>query len=108
MWSGSLGPLYGSSERLRQTIDRVLPASTDYEDFLARMRAEGYEVKETVHNVSFREPGRERFTRSFRLGDDYTPDALHDRCAHRRGRYAEGEIDNGRKVNLLIDIQEKA
>ena len=104
---------YGNSfkERLRQTIDRVLPASTDYEDFLARMRAEGYEVKETVHNVSFREPGRERFTRSFRLGDDYTLDALHDRCAHRRGRSTEGKAPvqrrSGKKINLLIDIQAK-
>lgn len=104
---------YGNSfkERLRQTIDRVLPASTDYEDFLARMRAEGYEVKETAHNVSFRGPGRERFTRSFRLGDDYTLDALHDRCAHRRGRSAEGKApvqrQSGKKINLLIDIQAK-
>ena len=104
---------YGNSfkERLRQTIDRVLPASTDYEDFLARMRAEGYEVKETAHNVSFREPGRERFTRSFRLGDDYTLDALHDRCAHRRGRSTEGKAPvqrrSGKKINLLIDIQAK-
>ena len=104
---------YGSSfkERLRQTIDRVLPASTDYEDFLSRMRAEGYEVKETAHNVSFREAGRERFTRSFRLGDDYTPDALHDRCARRRGRSAEGktpvQCPGGGKTDLLIDIQAK-
>ena len=39
---------YGSShkEQLRQAIDRVLPNSRDYEDFLAKMRAEGYEVKE--------------------------------------------------------------
>ncbi len=39
---------YGKShkEQLRQTIDRVLPNSQSYEDFLAKMRSEGYEVKE--------------------------------------------------------------
>ena len=100
---------YGNSfkERLRQTIDRVLPASTDYEDFLARMRAEGYEVKKEGGNVAFRAPAQERFTRSYRLGDNYTLDALHARCEHRRGRSAEVKIDNGRNVNLLIDIQAK-
>ena len=37
---------YGTSykEQLRQTIDRVLPECQDYEDFLARMRNEGYEI----------------------------------------------------------------
>ncbi|MDE5804135.1 MAG: relaxase/mobilization nuclease domain-containing protein [Lachnospiraceae bacterium] len=32
-------------ERLRQDIDRLLPGCGDYEEFLSRMRAEGYEVK---------------------------------------------------------------
>ena len=102
---------YGNSfkERLRQTIDRVLPASMDYEDFLAKMRAEGYEVKKEDGNVAFRAPAQERFTRSFRLGDNYTLEALQMRCEHRRGRSAEGKTSvqrpSGRKVNLLIDIQ---
>ncbi len=67
---------YGKShkEQLRQTIDRVLPDSQSYEDFLAKMRSEGYEVKEGKH-LSFRALGQERFTRSGRLGD-YTREAL--------------------------------
>ena len=104
---------YGNSfkERLRQTIDRVLPASQDYEDFLEKMRAEGYEVKKEGGNVAFRGPAQERFTRSYRLGDNYTPDALRARSEHRRGRSAEGKMSVQRpsvkKVNLLIDIQAK-
>ena len=104
---------YGNSfkERLRQTIDRVLPASKDYEDFLAKMRAEGYEVKKEGGNVAFRAPAQERFTRSYRLGDNYTPDALRARCEHRRGRSAEAKMaiqrGDGKMVNLLIDIQAK-
>lgn len=102
---------YGSShkEQLRQTIDRVLPDSRDYEDFLAKMRAEGYEVKEGK-TLSFRAPGWDRFTRSSKLGSDYTREALRERFAVRGGGPAGTKKPfqrDGRKINLLIDIQAK-
>ena len=102
---------YGTSfkERLRQTIDRVLPGCRNYDEFLAKMRAEGYEIKEGKH-LSFRAPGQERFTRSDRLGSDYTREALQERSTSRRGRSGAAKnavLPNGRKVNLLIDIQAK-
>ncbi len=102
---------YGSSwkERLRQTIDRVLPECRGYEDFLAKMRAEGYEIKEGKQ-LSFRAPGQERFTRSHRLGADYTREALRARTSHRRGCASAAQKPfrrDNRKVNLLIDIQAK-
>ena len=103
---------YGNSfkEQFRQTIDRVLSDCESYEEFLARMRREGYEIKEGT-NLSFRAPGQERFTRSYRLGDNYTRDALRSRLEHRRGHSAEVkkpvQRSDGRKVNLLIDIQAK-
>ena len=102
---------YGTShkERLRQTIDRLLPDCRDYDDFLARMRAEGYEIKEGK-TLSFRAPGWDRFTRSNKLGADYTREALRERSAHRGGRSAEAKKavpHAGRKVNMLIDIQAK-
>jgi len=106
---------YGTSykEQLRQTIDRILSDSTDYEDFLARMGAEGYEIKQGKH-LAFRAPGQMRFTRSFRLGDSYTKDALRKRIDSLRGRSAEKKTQvkkpfqrAGRKFNMLIDIQAK-
>lgn len=102
---------YGTSfkERLRQTIDRVMLDCQNFEDFLAKMRAEGYEIKEGKQ-LSFREPGQERFTRSNRLGSDYTKEALQERCGTQRGRSAAVKKPHshaGRKINLLIDIQAK-
>lgn len=102
---------YGSSwkERLRQTIDRLLPDCRDYEDFLAKMRAEGYEIKEGKQ-LSFRAPGQDRFIRSRRLGDSYSKEALRDRLIVRGGASAGAKKPfrrDGRKVNLLIDIQAK-
>ena len=96
-------------ERLRQTVDRVLSDCRGYDDFLAKMRAEGYEIKEGK-NLSFRAPGQERFTRSSRLGADYTREALRDRFAVRRGPVTSVKKTfrrDGRKINLLIDIQAK-
>ncbi len=102
---------YGISfkEQLRQTIDRMIPDCRDYDDFLARMRAVGYEIKEGKA-LSFRAPGWDRFTRSNKLGADYTKEALRERSAHRGGRSAEAKKavpHAGRKVNMLIDIQAK-
>ena len=102
---------YGISfkEQLRQTIDRMIPDCRDYDDFLARMRAVGYEIKEGKQ-LSFRAPGQERFTRSCRLGADYTKEALRERSIHRGGRSSAARKavpHAGRKVNMLIDIQAK-
>ena len=102
---------YGTShkEQLRQTIDRVLSNCQGYDDFLAKMRAEGYEIREGK-NLSFRAPGWDRFTRSSKLGSDYTREALRERSTIRRGHSAGTEKTiphTGRKVNMLIDIQAK-
>lgn len=60
---------YGTShkEQLRQTIDRVISDCRSHDDFLARMRAEGYEVKEGKL-LSFRAPGWDRFITLFSRG----------------------------------------
>ncbi len=102
---------YGTShkEQLRQTIDRVLPDCQGYDDFLAKMRAEGYEIKEGK-KLSFRAPGWDRFTRSSKLGSDYTREALQERSSNRRGRSGSAKKavpHAGRKINMLIDIQAK-
>ena len=106
---------YGISfkERLRKLIDRVLPESSSFEDFLSRLRAEGYEIRKDK-TLSFRGPDQRRFTRASRLGDAYTPDALWNRCGRQRmgdsptvGQARKPTARLGRKVNLLIDIQAK-
>ena len=97
-------------EQLRQTIDRVLPDCRDLEAFLARMREEGYEIKHRGKSLEFLAPGQLRFTRSQRLGDDYTKEALQERIAGTRQRPAPEKPKRkapGRSVDLLVDIQAK-
>lgn len=95
--------------RLQETIDRLLPESNDFEDFLARMRSEGYEVKLGKH-TAFRASGQERFTRAKTLGAEYTEQALRERIGGGKVHTANKRIAHpagGKKVNLLVDIQAK-
>lgn len=95
---------------LQETIDSVLPDSRDFDDFLARMRAEDYEIK-VGKNLSFRAVGQERFTRSKTIGADYALAVLKERII-RNNRSAEKSIlsvpsAHGRKVNRLVDVESK-
>ena len=96
-------------ERLRQTIESVLPVCQDFDGFLAQMREAGYEIKRRGKSLEFRAPGQTYFTRSFRLGDEYTEAALRERIAGPRQKPAatRARPSAGKKVNLLIDIQAK-
>lgn len=96
-------------ERLRQTIDKALPGCQDYDELLARMRKEGYEVKLGKH-VAFRAADQQNFTRARTLGGTYTEAALREKIAGTHCRSKAGKRLRrvaGKKVNLLIDIQAK-
>ena len=95
---------------LQETIDRLLPDSRDFDDFLARMRTEGYEVK-VGKNLSFRAIDQERFTRSKAIGADYTLETLKERIT-RNGRHVEKSAlsapsAQGQKVNKMVDAEAK-
>lgn len=96
-------------ERLRRTNDRILPVSRDFDDFLDCMRAEGYEVKWRGKSLEFKDGEQERFTRSYRLGEDYTEEALRRRAGDVPLKKAvkKKKYISDRKVNLLVDIEAK-
>ena len=88
--------------QLQNTIDVVIPKSKDYEDFIRRMEDAGYKVKRQNKNISFCADGRERYTRSKTLGEDYTIDAIIERI---KGKDKSTMLGGGKRVSLLIDIQ---
>ncbi len=110
-------------EHLRVDIDNALSGCRDFEEFLARMRAEGYEVRRRGKSLEFKAQGQERYRRSYRLGEDYSEEALQGRIAGTwkaqrddRPKKSTGncekaakkkQTDHGRRVNLLVDIQAK-
>lgn len=88
---------------LKAAIDRLIPASADFEDLLLRLQREGYEIKRGKY-VSCRASGQERFTRMKTLGVDYTEEAITARIAGRSKPSKQPKQRNG-KISLLIDIQ---
>ena len=97
--------------KLRRTIDRVLPTVSSYEEFLAAMRREGYEIQTTRNILSFRlsGEGQERFTRTRTLGTDYTEEALKSRIGQpqKRPRRRTAQLQKNGRINLLLDIQSR-
>ena len=88
--------------KLRVAVDRLIPVSTDLEDLLQRLQAEGYEIKRGKF-TSCRADGQERFTRLKTLGVDYAEDAIASRIVGnpRPSRQPKQK----RQISLIIDLQ---
>ncbi len=89
--------------KLKIAVDALIPQSSDFEDFLQRLQATGYELKPGKY-ISCRAPGQERFTRLKTLGADYTEEALRERIKGKRTRAAKAPKAE-RGISLVIDIQ---
>lgn len=89
--------------KLKATIDRLIPMSSDMEDLLARLQREGYEIKRGKY-ISCRASDQERFTRLKTLGADYTEEAITAQIAGGLRPSRQPKQRSGR-VSLLIDIQ---
>ncbi|SFH33214.1 Relaxase/Mobilisation nuclease domain-containing protein [Lachnospiraceae bacterium NLAE-zl-G231] len=88
--------------KLKAAIDTIIPLSSDFDDFLRRIEAQGYEIKRGKY-ISFRAQGQERFTRCKTLGEAYTQEAITERI---KGRPVLHKPNQDRKgITLLIDIQ---
>ena len=87
--------------KLKAVMDSVIPLSSDFDDFLRRMEAQGYEIKRGKY-ISFRAQGQERFTRCKTLGEAYTEDAITERI---KGRPILHKPKQEQGISLLIDIQ---
>ena len=89
----------------------MLPTVSSYDEFLAAMRREGYEIQTTRKALSFRlaSEGQERFTRAKTLGADYTPEAIKERMGQpvKRPRRRAAPLQKNGRVNLLLDIQSR-
>lgn len=106
--------------KLQQAIDDNIQTSDSYEEFLNKMKAAGYEIKEGEH-LAFRAEGQQRFTRSKRIGEKYTEENIKKRILDKEF-YHDDEIEfaDGKqeysyerkmkkersgKIYILIDIR---
>lgn len=89
--------------KLKATIDKLIPVSSNFEDLIRRLQNEGYEIKRGKY-ISCRASSQERFTRMKTLGADYTEEAVAARIAGRPRPSIQPKKDD-KRINLLIDIQ---
>ena len=92
-------------QKLKQTIDRLVITSKDYDDFLRLMQEAGYEIKPGKY-ISFRAEGQERFTRSKTIGENYTEERIKERIAGRTPRRSQRQT-MPKGISLIGDIQER-
>ena len=109
-WLGAEKPLT-FQERLKEAINIVLAKQPeDFNAFLTAMAAAGYEHKWGRGGaLSFRAEGQKRFTRlrSSTLGDGYGLEDIRAMIASHTALPGDRTKGAPRKVNLIIDIQEK-
>jgi hypothetical protein len=101
-------------EILKRNVDELVPSCAAFEDFMAKLKADGYEVNAKRKHISAKAPGWEQPLRFDTLGGDYTEAAIRARLGMAKVRTSGGESGThtrampvGRQVSLLVDIQAK-
>ncbi len=93
-------------ENINQFLQELPERPRDFDDFLKRLQASGYEIKEGKH-IAIRGPGQKRFIRLSSLGEGYTEEDIRKRLAGAMELRAEQEKTANRGFDLLIDINRK-
>lgn len=100
---------------LQNDIDEAINSCASYEDFIALMKAKGYDIKgedltdSNLKYISFRPLDRERFTRgSIRtLGADYTKERISERIEERASQRTKKRVSFTKK-KLTADYSRKS
>jgi hypothetical protein len=99
-----------NKDKLQNLIDSNISAGMVFEQFIAAMHNAGCEVKRGKY-LSFKIPGAERFIRVKSISEDYTEEALRERCLGKRivalKTKTAAPPSTIRVPKMLIDIQAK-
>ena len=79
-WRLKQAGLTSWKDLVMRDIDEIISNSYNYQYFLANMKDSGYTIKYGKH-LAFKPYGKERFVRGYKLGDDYTEEAIKKRIA---------------------------
>lgn len=85
--------------KLYKMIDDTIPQVKTFDEFVAKMKAAGYEISCTAKVLKFRAPGQDNFTRGH---DDYTEMRIRERIA---GGMSRKPIRDDQSIKHVIDMQ---
>lgn len=70
-------------QKTKEDIDYYISVSSSYEDFIKKIKNDGYEIKDkqshNVMHITFKHPSMKRQVRGKTLGADYTEDSIRKR-----------------------------
>jgi len=89
-----------NKDKLRLLIDKLISGGLMFEQFIGEMYYAGCEVKREKY-LAFKTPGAERFIRVKSLGEDYTEQALRERCLGGRATLVSVPSASAHKPSLL-------
>jgi hypothetical protein len=92
---------------LRRKVDELLPCCATFEDFISKLKAEGFEVVENRKHTTVRAPDWSKPIRFDTLGGEYTEAAIRSRLGKVKIIAASGDSGTHNRVSILIDIQAK-
>ncbi len=91
-------------EQLRRAIDAVLAEKPkDFEDFLRKLEALGYDVNRDRKHLRCKLPEWDRYVRLDTLNGDHTEQAIQERIGGKS--IPKGRTTQPAKIGLLVDIQ---
>lgn len=91
--------------KLKNAIDNTVKQSDDFDNFLLRMKMQGYEIKQGKH-IAFRAKDQERFTRAKRLGWYYEEAQIKSRI-NRNIKHKKSPAKYVTGMKSLIDIEQQ-
>jgi hypothetical protein len=105
-WLGDKKPL-SHKDILKQKVDEILPNCISFEDFLEKLKADGYAVNDKKKHVSIKAPDWGNPLRFDTIGGDYSEAAIRERLLGRRVIKVGNNSGSDTRVSLLVDIQAK-
>ena len=95
------------TELLKRKIDEILPSCGTFNDFIAMLTAQGYQVDTKRKHISVKAPEWKKPKRLNTLGGEYTEEAIRARIGQREGASIIQYAEPKKAPSLLIDIQAK-
>lgn len=70
---------------IREDIDSAISSSVSFEEFIQKMKLEGYHMKygSNVKYMTFQKAGMKKTVRGMRLGEDYTEKSIRERIKYK-------------------------
>lgn len=89
-------------DTIREDIDFVISSSASFEEFIMKMKSEGYYMKygEKIKYMTFQKSGMKKAVRGMRLGEDYSEESIRERIKYKEFNISHLKSRNFRRYKI--------